>query len=77
MISDAKRLIGRKFDDATVHADMKHWPFEVINDATKPKIKVEYKGESKTFFPEEVSHQLIYKINILRAINIYIYAIFI
>lgn len=53
-ISDAKRLIGRKFDDATVQADMKHWPFEVINDNTKPKIQVEYKGEAKTFFPEEV-----------------------
>lgn len=53
--ADAKRLIGRKFDDATVQADMKHWPFDVINDATKPKIKVEYKGETKTFFPEEVS----------------------
>lgn len=34
---------------------MKHWPFEVINDNTKPKIQVEYKGENKSFFPEEVS----------------------
>lgn len=34
---------------------MKHWPFEVVNDDTKPKIKVDYKGETKTFFPEEVS----------------------
>jgi len=54
-IFDAKRLIGRKFDDATVQSDMKHWPFKVINAATKPKLEVEFKGENKAFFPEEVS----------------------
>jgi len=60
-IFDAKRLIGRKFDDATVQSDMKHWPFEVINDNTKPKIKVTYKGEVKTFYPEEVSSMVLTK----------------
>jgi len=54
VVIDAKRLIGRRFDDTTVQADMKHWPFEVINDAGKPKIKISYKGESKIFSPEEV-----------------------
>ena len=53
-VFDAKRLIGRKFDDASVTADMKHWPFIVISDGGKPKIQVDYKGETKTFFPEEV-----------------------
>merc|ERR1712008_275836 len=42
-IFDAKRLIGRKFEDATVQGDMKHWPFEVISDGGKPKLSVEYK----------------------------------
>ena len=55
---DAKRLIGRKFDDAEVQADMKHWPFEVKNEGTRPKVEVEYKGEKKRFFPEEVSNIL-------------------
>lgn len=40
---------------------MKHWPFEVINDNTKPKIQVEYRGEKKTFFPEEVSSMVLTK----------------
>ena len=60
-IFDAKRLIGRKFDDATVQKDMKHWPFKVINEATKPKISVEYQCESKTFTPEEVSSMILTK----------------
>merc|ERR1712215_264016 len=60
-IFDAKRLIGRKFDDTTVQADMKQWPFTVVNDATKPKLQVEYKGEDKTFFPEEISSMVLIK----------------
>merc|ERR1712106_428010 len=54
-IFDAKRLIGRKFEDATVQADMKHWPFTVVDAATKPKLQVEYQNETKTFTPEEIS----------------------
>ena len=60
-VFDAKRLIGRRFDDAAVQSDMKHWPFTVINDNGKPKIKVEYKGETKTFFAEEVSSMVLNK----------------
>jgi heat shock 70kDa protein 1/2/6/8 len=54
-------LIGRKFDDATVQADMKHWPFDVINCDTKPKIQVLYKDEKKSFFPEEISSMVLTK----------------
>jgi len=60
-IFDAKRLIGRKFTDTSVQSDMKHWPFTVIDDGGKPKIQVEYKGESKTFYPEEVSSMVLNK----------------
>jgi heat shock protein 1/8 len=60
-IFDAKRLIGRKFDDPTVQADMKHWPFEVISAEGKPKIQVLYKDEKKNFFPEEVSSMVLTK----------------
>jgi len=60
-VFDAKRLIGRRFDDASVQSDMKLWPFNVINDGGKPKIRVEYKSETKTFFPEEISSMVLVK----------------
>ncbi|KAK7905099.1 hypothetical protein WMY93_017706 [Mugilogobius chulae] len=60
-VFDAKRLIGRRFDESTVQADMKHWPFKVVNDSGKPKIRVEYKGEDKTFSPEEISSMVLVK----------------
>ena len=61
LLIDAKRLIGRKFEDPTVASDMKHWPFTVISDGGKPKIQVEYKGENKKFFPEEISSMVLVK----------------
>ncbi|XP_056432314.1 heat shock 70 kDa protein 1-like [Gadus chalcogrammus] len=57
----AKRLIGRKFDDVVVQADMELWPFTVLSDAGKPKIQVEHKGENKSFYPEEVSSMILVK----------------
>jgi len=60
-IFDAKRLIGRKFSDATVQADMKHWPFTVIDSGTLPKLQVEYKNEEKVFTPEEISSMVLTK----------------
>jgi len=60
-IFDAKRLIGRKFDDATVQADMKHWPFTVVDVAGKPKLEVEYQNENKQFTPEEISAMVLTK----------------
>uniref|UniRef100_A0A9R1SLD8 Heat shock cognate 71 kDa protein n=2 Tax=Cyprinus carpio TaxID=7962 RepID=A0A9R1SLD8_CYPCA len=60
-VFDAKRLIGRRFDDSVVQSDMKHWPFTVINDSSRPKVQVEYKGETKTFYPEEISSMVLTK----------------
>merc|ERR1711881_194515 len=60
-VFDAKRLIGRDFKDTTVQRDMKHWPFKVIEVATKPKISVEFKCEDTTFTPEEVSSMVLTK----------------
>ena len=60
-VFDAKRMIGRKFEDATIQADMKHWSFNVVPEGGKPKIQVDYKGETKTFFPEEISSMVLTK----------------
>ncbi|KAL1517664.1 hypothetical protein ABEB36_001399 [Hypothenemus hampei] len=60
-VFDAKRLIGRKFDDPKIQQDIKHWPFKVVSDGGKPKIQVEYKGEVKKFAPEEVSSMVLIK----------------
>ncbi|XP_049304493.1 heat shock protein 68-like isoform X2 [Bactrocera dorsalis] len=60
-VFDAKRLIGRKYDDQKIQADMKHWPFTVVNDCGKPKISVEFKGEQKKFAPEEISSMVLTK----------------
>merc|ERR1712213_138218 len=60
-VFDAKRLIGRKFDDPTVEQDKKHWPFKVINESSKPRIVVEYKYEEKTFSAEEISSMVLVK----------------
>merc|ERR1712198_245718 len=60
-IFDAKRLIGRKFEDSTVQSDMKHWPFKVGNHGGKPKLEVEYKSDQKTFTPEEISAMVLTK----------------
>ena len=39
-IFDAKRLIGRKFTDQIVQSDMKLWPFDLVDEGGRPKIKV-------------------------------------
>jgi L1 cell adhesion molecule like protein len=60
-VFDAKRLIGRRFNDPTVSADSKHWPFKVVDVDGKPKIEVEFKNETKQFLPEEISAMVLTK----------------
>ena len=61
-VFDAKRLIGRKFDDSTVTSDAKLWPFKVTkNSENKPIINVNYKNEEKQFTAEEISAAVLQK----------------
>jgi L1 cell adhesion molecule like protein len=59
-IFDAKRMIGRTMND--LKQDMKYWPFKVVEGkSNQPNVQVTYKGEEKTFSPEEISSMVLIK----------------
>lgn len=61
-VFDAKRLIGRKFNDPIVQQERKLWPFAVVEgDNGKPLTEVEWKGERQRFLPEEISAAVLVK----------------
>ncbi|KAG0230953.1 ATPase with role in protein import into the ER, partial [Actinomortierella wolfii] len=60
-VFDAKRLIGRKFNEKEVQNDIKNFPFKVKNKGGNPVIEVKYKGEAKEFTPEEISAMILGK----------------
>lgn len=61
-VFDAKRLIGRKFDDTNIQSDIQHWPFHITaGNGNKPMINVDFKGEQKSFLPEEISAMVLTK----------------
>ena len=63
-IYDAKRLIGRLYDDKIVQEDMKHWPFKVVKnpDNGKPQICVNFLNEEKKFYAEQISAMVLEKL---------------
>ena len=63
-VFDAKRLIGRRFDDPEVKSDIKHWPFTVIEKDGAPLIQVEYQGETKNFTPQEISSMVLTRMKV-------------
>lgn len=64
-VFDAKRLIGRRFDDPVIVEDRKHWPFTVRESGQgKPTIVVQHKGEEKSYLPEEISAMVLTKMKL-------------
>jgi L1 cell adhesion molecule like protein len=60
-VYDAKRMIGREYNDPKLQEDLKHYSFKVINNNSKPKVSVTYKNEKKDFTPEEISAMILTK----------------
>lgn len=60
-IFDAKRLIGRNYDDPVLQNDLKYWSFKVINSNNKPQFEVMYKGETVHYSPEQISSMVLQK----------------
>ncbi len=59
-IFDAKRLIGRNYDDPHIENDKKHWSFNLVKSKdNKPKFDILYKEERKQFTPEEISSMIL------------------
>ena len=44
-----------------MQSDMKHWSFKVVKEGGRPKVQVEYKAETKTFYAEEISSMVLVK----------------
>ena len=62
-VFDAKRLIGRTFEDESVQKDMRTWPFKVTKGENgRPKIQVTDKGETHEFNAEEISAMVLGKL---------------
>merc|ERR1712137_265677 len=60
--TETESLIGRKFSDQTVQADIKLWPFKVVSGpADKPMISVKHMGEERKFQAEEISSMVLIK----------------
>jgi len=61
-IYDAKRLIGRRFDEEVLQQDMKLLSFEVKNDGNnRPIIVVDHNDGKEKLYPEQVSAMVLTK----------------
>ena len=60
-IFDAKRFIGKKYNDSSVQKDKQHLSCTIVEKEEKPYFQVEYRGEVKEWSPEEISAMVLRK----------------
>ena len=61
-VYEIKRMIGREFNDPVLQNDLKYLPYTVVDVNGKPKVEVQFKGETKQFTPEEISAMILTKL---------------
>lgn len=60
-VYDVKRLIGRNFKDAEVQKDKDLVSYKIVDNKSKPYVRVDVNKEDKTFSPEEISAMVLTK----------------
>lgn len=55
-VPDAKRLLGSSLKDPALQADLKVWPFKVLQEAGQLNMKATADGKDKKITPQEVSN---------------------
>lgn len=63
-VFDAKRMIGRTWDDPAVQHDVKFFPFLTKKKNNKPHVQVTVKGEDRLFAAEEISAMVLTKMKV-------------
>jgi len=58
-VYDAKRMLGRRFDEPEIQKDIKLWPFAIVNKDKRPFIQVNHQEKKKTMAPEEISAMIL------------------
>jgi len=64
-VFDAKRLIGRNYNDDVIQQNLKHWPFKVVDIDQKPNFEVNYQSKTKYFSPEQISALVLAKMKMI------------
>ena len=56
-IFNAKRLIGRKYEEREVQENIQFWPFKIVKDpkSDRPQVQITYQKKEKKLFAEEIS----------------------